>query len=200
MEFEKLMVRLEGASPLIMHNIQLANPLNTWAQALKEYSGKRKKTEDDHAEMSKLEWYGGLYTGKNDKGKDVVILPSEVLLGSFISGAKQSRLGVAFKCGFDVPMDALLEYDGPRDIDKLWADGRFTDVRGVAVQKSRIMRTRPIFMTWACDVLVVYRPDVLNESQVVKALRDAGSLCGVGDYRPRYGRYMVEVTAGAKKR
>lgn len=191
MAAKEIMFHLEGVAPLVMHNIQLANPLNQWSKKLKEISGKRKKTDDDHAEMSKIEWYGGLYVGKNAAGKQVPIIPSEVLLGSFINGGKQSRKGKEFKSGFDVPMDSELIYDGPKDIDKLWADGRFTDVRGVRVQNARIMRTRPIFMKWSADVLVLYRPDVLDEEHVIKAVDDAGSLIGVGDYRPRYGRFIA---------
>lgn len=185
-----LTFRMIGVCPMMMHNIQLANPFNKWVCQSKEITAKgKKKTDDDMRELSRLEWFGGLYV--NEDGR--VILPSEVLLGCFLSGSKKSRLGTDFKCGFDVPMDAELEYDGPKDAEKLWMDKRFVDVRGVALQKSsRIMRTRPFFSKWECTVKVVFRGEVVNESQVKKAIEDAGMYCGIGDYRPRYGRFIVE--------
>jgi hypothetical protein len=191
MKAKEITFRLESVCPLLMHNIQLANPLNKWSRMMKELSGKRKKTDSDFAEMSRIEWYGGLYSTKNDKGKDVVIIPSEVLLGCFTNGAKKSKRGTDFKCGFDVPYDAVLEYDGPKDIDKLWEDGRFVDVRAVCIQRSRVMRTRAIFMSWATNAVVRFDPDVLNESAVVKAVTDSGYLVGLCDYRPRFGRFMA---------
>lgn len=187
MIWKPMAFELKGVSPLLMHNAQLANPLNKWTKAIKEISGKRKKTEDDLEKLMELEWYGGLYTDSEER----VILPSEVLLASFIDGAKQSRLGKQFKCGFEVPEDAVLEYEGPKDIEKLWKHGGFVDVRGVCVQRNRIMRTRPIFYDWSAKVGVQYRADVLNESQVEKAVIDAGTLVGICDYRPRYGRFIA---------
>jgi hypothetical protein len=50
-----------GRTPLVVHNDQLANPLGSYTKAIKAISSKRAKTEDDHLEMSRIEWEGGLY-------------------------------------------------------------------------------------------------------------------------------------------
>jgi hypothetical protein len=55
------------------------------------------------------------------------------------------------------------------------------------------MRTRPIFATWAVDVAVDYMDDVVTRDQVIDAMGIAGLQVGLGDFRPRYGRFETEV-------
>jgi hypothetical protein len=57
---------------------------------------------------------------------------------------------------------------------------------------AKIMRYRPIFRNWSLSATVVVNEDVVNINEVKKALIDAGSLIGLGDYRPRFGRFNVE--------
>jgi len=57
----KVRLTLTGTAPMLMHNIQLADPLNAIARAMKEISSKRKKTDEDQLRMAELEFKGGLY-------------------------------------------------------------------------------------------------------------------------------------------
>jgi len=59
---QEVKVRLEGLTPIMMHNGQLADPLNKFVKAAKPYSSKRGKTEEDYAVLAYIEWWGGLYT------------------------------------------------------------------------------------------------------------------------------------------
>jgi len=43
-----------------MHNGQLADPMNRFTKAIKEITGKRKKSDSDHMEISHLEFLGSL--------------------------------------------------------------------------------------------------------------------------------------------
>lgn len=54
-------VKLIGETPVMLNNDQTADPLNPIAKEMKKISSKRAKTEADHYELSKLEWFGGLY-------------------------------------------------------------------------------------------------------------------------------------------
>jgi hypothetical protein len=54
------------------------------------------------------------------------------------------------------------------------------------------MRYRPIFRNWSLSATVMVNEDVVNLNEVKKALVDAGALIGLGDYRPRFGRFNVE--------
>jgi hypothetical protein len=57
---------------------------------------------------------------------------------------------------------------------------------------AKIMRYRPIFRNWSLSATVMVNEDVVNLNEVKKALVDAGNLIGLGDYRPRFGRFDVE--------
>lgn len=185
---QELKVSIRGVSPLLMHNGQTADPMNKFARQLKAVSSKRKKTDEDYMEMSRIEWHAGLYV--NDKG--ALVLPATIIEASILDGAKKAKLGKTFKSSVFVNDDAKL--DVGIKIDKaadLWGNDRYRDVRGVRVGQARIMRTRPIFHEWECAVTVLFDDEQVDESEVRRAIVDAGGKCGVGDFRPKFGRFEV---------
>lgn len=186
MSYQRLNFRLTGASPLVMHNGRLANPLDPMAKALKRVSGKRAKTDADHEEMARIEFLGGLYMGA-----DGPCIPGELIEAALIAAAKKSKRGAQAKVG--LLSDGLhpLEYDGPREPDALWADEKFRLVAGVRVGQARVMRTRPIFRDWSAEIFVDFLPGQLNRGEVAEMVRMAGEIIGLGDWRPRFGRFGV---------
>ena len=52
---EKLCFKIVGVAPLVMHNGELANPMSEGAKALKRVTGKKAKTDADHAEIARVE-------------------------------------------------------------------------------------------------------------------------------------------------
>ena len=184
----QLQVTIQGVSPLLLHNGQTADPTNKFARQLKEVSGKRKKTDEDYAEMSRIEWHAGLYANADQK----IILPAVCIEASIIGGAKKSKLGSAFKSAVFVDADAILNigkrYDNAAD---LWAEEKYRDVRGVRVGQARVMRTRPVFYQWGCSFVVSMDDEQVNESDVMRAIEDSGSKVGIGDFRPKFGRFEV---------
>jgi hypothetical protein len=187
--YEKIKVRFEGITPLIMHNIQLANPLNPIAKAMKEISKKKKKTDTDYEALAKLEFQGGLYL---DNALEPC-LPGYVIEGALNAAARTQRQGKDAQRGILCDGNFALEYDGPREADALWEDERFRFVQAVRVQSARVMRTRPVFPNWAAIIDIQFRPDVLNKTDILKIVDIAGSDIGLLDWRPKYGRFTAEV-------
>ena len=185
---ESARVKIEGIAPLIMHNGQLADPTNPHSMQLKELSRKRKKTDQDHLDMKKVEFIGGLYHDPQTGP----YLPDLWIEKNIRDGAAAFKQGKLILSGVQVEEQKVpLLYDGPRDIENLYADGRFVDTRGVVVQRSRIMRTRPIFPTWSAAFTVNVITSVISSKDVRRALEQGGLFVGVGDYRPKFGRYRV---------
>lgn len=181
-------VRITGTRPLLMHSDKFADPLNPLTKAHKELTGKRKKTDEDHEAIAKSEWLGGLYIDDNGP-----YLPGVNIEAAMIGGGKLSKLGTALKRSVEVMDEKChIEYDGPATVEKLWEAG-FYDARSVKVQSARIMRYRPMFRQWACECEIAFDPDSINREQVIMCLQDGGQYCGVGDYRPKFGRFTVEV-------
>lgn len=184
--YESIEIEIKGMTPLLMHNGQLANPLNKWAIALKKISGKTKKTDEDYREMARIEWYGGLYV---HDGK--VCIPGELIESMLVAAAKKNKKGKLFTAGVVCDGHWPLIYDGPKDIDKLWKDENFRDARLVKIKMARIVRTRPHFVPWGLKFTVSFLPSVLNRADVEEAIQIAGQIIGLCDHRPKFGRFEV---------
>jgi hypothetical protein len=180
---------LTGTAPLLMHNERLADPTSKYAKGMKALTGKRKKTDEDHAEIKRAEWWGGLYTNAEE---NEVVVPVDWILAMALAGAKKSKDGPKVKSGvFEVTPEFPLAYEGKRELGKLFDDGRFVDYRGVGVNGKRVMRCRPRFPNWELKIELDYDENVLDARELRQFVAVAGQLIGIGDYRPRFGRFTV---------
>jgi hypothetical protein len=190
-------LRIRGLTPIIMHNGQLADPLCEATQLLAKLSSKRKKTIDDHKELSKAEWYGSLYVDEDGHP----CIPGEVLEAALCEGARKYKLGKVAKGGIIVPENAKLIYDGPKTADALWEHGGFLKRAGVRVQQARVIRSRPIFPEWSCAFAVQWDPSLVKDEDQIMEIAHAAGQSGVGDWRPKFGRFeVVEAGEKAKKK
>lgn len=186
---KQIQVRITGIAPILMHSDRLANPLDPMTKAHKELTGKRKKTDVDHEMIAKSEWLASLYYSE----KTGVYIPGQNIDATLQEAAKLQKLGKKFKSAVTVLEDEVpLIYECPRKPDELFNAG-FLDVRGVKVMTAKLMRCRPKFNQWAAQFTIVFNDDVLNQEEVLKALADGGSLVGLCDYRPRFGKFTAEV-------
>ena len=187
MAYKTLNFRITGASPLLQHNGRLANPTTRFAKDIKKISGKRNKTDADYEELARLEWFGSLYL---DDGAPCIT--GEAIEACIIRGAVTKKKGKLAKAGAFCLKNSRLEYDGPRDPMELWEREEFRFMACVKVGSSRVVRTRHIFPEWAAEVEVQYNPAHLNADEVREFLTVAGELEGIGDWRPRFGRFEVQ--------
>lgn len=185
--YQQLTFNVRGVAPLLMHNGQLSNPLNRFSKAMKKISSKRQKTDEDYAELARIEFLGGLYTDKDGRP----VLPGELIEATIVSGAKKKKKGPAAKAGVIVEGNALLEYKGPKTAEELVKDEAFRNATPVKVQQNRVVRTRPQFDNWECEFTVHYLSDQVDAEEVKEWVEIAGRICGFGDWRPRYGRFEV---------
>jgi len=187
MAYKTLNFKITGAAPLLMHNGQLADPMNDFSKKIKKISSKKDKTEADFEEMARLEWFGSLYL--ND-GKPC--LPGDILEAAFVAAARKQKKGKQAQSGIFCPDNYQLVYAGARDPKQLWDDPGYRHRAAVKVQMNRTMRTRPIFREWSCKIQVQYDDGLLDEEEVKHIVRVTGEIVGVGDWRPKYGRFKVE--------
>jgi hypothetical protein len=187
MAYKTLNFKITGVAPLLMHNGQLADPANEFSKNMRKISSKRDKTEADFEELAHLEWLGSLYLSG---GKPC--LPGEILEAAFVAAAKKQKKGKQAQAGIFCPDSYPLVYDGARNPQELWADKQYQYKVGARVQQNRVMRTRPIFRDWSCKIQVQYDDSLLNEEEVKHIVRVTGEIVGVGDWRPKYGRFKVE--------
>jgi hypothetical protein len=175
-----------------MHNGLMADPTNHLVRRIKEITskGSKKLTDADYEERDRLEWDAGLYWDSQDG----LIMPSDNIERCIQLGAQKSRIGKDVQAAvFCAAPHVCIEHAGPKDKDKLYADPRYTLRKGVAVQKSRIIRIRPMIPTgWSMTFDIEFDEGIVNPKNLLKAMTDAGSLVGLGDWRPKFGRFLVE--------
>lgn len=188
-------VTIEGTSPLLMHNGQLADPLNEWSKKLKKYTAKRQKTDDDYNEMARIEFMGGLYYDE----KDGVYIPGDNIATMVRDGGKLKKRGATVQRGVEcLDLRCPLIYEGPRTREGLW-DLKFRDIRTIknGPTGGRTPRCRPYFSQWSVSFQLWYDPAVINLEDLRQCVVDAGTAVGLGDYRPgspkggRYGRFKL---------
>jgi hypothetical protein len=203
----EISIAISGLSPVIMHCGQTADPLNPFAKAMKKCSGKRSKTDDDLAVLSTLEWWAGLYLDAPAKiAEDFSVscvptarleFPAHVIDSCLREGARKVKLGKQASAGCIVTGPAKLTHDGPKNINDLALNERHSYRTAVKVGQAKVMRNRPIFPVWSASFSVEIDESVIDAEQIMDAMRHAGKLVGIGDWRPGaprggyYGRFEV---------
>lgn len=186
---QEIKVRLTGEAPLLMHNGQLANPLNQHAKESKKISGKRQKTEADLEQLAKISWFGSLYLTDDLK----IMVPGVVLEAALANGAKTTRKGKSAQAGLFVRDNMLLEFDhADLTLDELWKIKKFRLDALVSVDRKKILRVRPKFDNWAITANINFDDSLFNLESIRDIIKIAGEQIGLCDWRPRYGRFSVK--------
>lgn len=172
--------------PLLMNTWYGIDPKNEIVQALKELRGipTKRRTAEWYDKVTKYDWLLSLYYDP-EMGP---FMPAENIEGSLGGGAKKNRLGRAFKASVMVePARIALSYDGPRDVEALYADSRFVDRRPC---QAGSMKARPCFYEWNMEFDILYDETALDKSDI-KAALEAASIWGLGSYRPKFGKFDI---------
>lgn len=181
--------KMTGTRPLLMHNGRLVDKFDPHTRALKAATSKKKRTDEEDWEIGRLEMVGGMYFDETGP-----IVPGANIEAALRDGAKFRKLGKRMQQGvmvveFDVPLD----YDGPRDVEELSRDDRFIYRAPVKVGMSRLVRTRAKFpIGWSLEFTLQINENHVDVGDVDLAFEDAGQFIGLGDWRPRFGRFTVE--------
>lgn len=185
----KLAVTIRGTTALCMHSPQAADPLceHPRYKPFKKLSSKKQKTEEDHRELAEHEWYLSLYV--NESGQ--LYLPGRGIEAALKDAAKRQKLGKKFNASVMVD-DALLKFpDMKMSIDELWASKRYFTRTGQKVNQARVMRTTPRFPEWSADLVITFMSTEVDEDKIVGALKDLGSINGMFEFRPHFGRFEI---------
>ena len=217
---ERWQITLEGETPLLMHhdNINFSEKVRAWqkdpANRLVSVAG------DDRTPA--WSWLGSLY----HDGKYVGMSSDNVMTMLREGGAKvptgsknetykrQTQSGIVpdeicpplFVNGNRIPVEPLMELEGEDDFSehlRVVEDMGFELlVKRAKVGTSKHIRVRPMFRSWTL-VTTLLVPDPkesgITRDVLQKILDKAGSLCGLGDWRPssrtpgQFGRFKATV-------
>jgi hypothetical protein len=195
--------KIRGIAPLILNNGERANPFAEFTKVIKTISTRKKKTEEDLALLANLEWHSAAYVNAKPTINDDysvtwpddarLVIPALCIERCIRDGAAARAKGKQVQAGVFVQEDPLIEYEGFKDVNKLSKDEDFILRKVVSVNmKSKVMRVRPIIRDWALSFTAEINPDVMDPADLVEAVRQAGVTKGLGDWRPRHGRFSIE--------
>lgn len=98
-----------------------------------------------------------------------------------VQGQGKKTFKDAIKGGLLISPDYI-----PHEIDEV-----ILDSRPVRIQRARIVRHRGLLPKWRLTFVMQLIDDSVP-TEVVKAILDKAGQCqGIGDYRPRFGRFIV---------
>lgn len=182
---------LKGVTPLIQHADTLVDVLHPLAKEKSRLTNKKKnKTEDDIRRIDEIEFVSSLYMHET-LGP---IIPAANIDRMIQDAAKFTKQGKKVVMGMSASEDYFpLVYDGPRDVPGLWADKRFQFRKSIKQGQGRVMRVRPWFHGWSAEVSLMFDEKVFDEDAPLQFMQTAGRYVGLGDWRPRYGRFDVSV-------
>lgn len=185
-----------GTAPLLMHNSQLSDEFNPVTLEMKKLTSKKtKKTEDDRWELRRLEHLGSLYFDP-ELGP---YMPAQNIEACLAKAAGLTRNGQDVKRGIRITSDVNpLVYKGPRETKTLWKDPNHVHNASVKVGQARIIRTRPIFREWAFEANGIIDVNVIDVESLTQFAEKAGTLIGLGDWRPRFGTFNAEIALTGK--
>lgn len=196
-----LKVKWVGVRPLIMHSAAMIDPDNAFVRQIDKLKKtlKQKKKDDFEGkeevrrQIERAEWEGAMYWNSNDG----LFLPGDNIFACIIAGARKS------KCGKQAEQAIIPISDTPittksktKNLDTMYSDPEFQLRYAVRIPPktgARIMKVRPMAPTgWNLAFNVEYDKDILPTEDLKEAITNAGVLYGVGDWRPKFGRFNVE--------
>jgi len=66
------------------------------------------------------------------------------------------------------------------------------DIRPVNIQRNKVLRHRPRFDKWSVEFVATVDEDRMSKDLFYDILVEAGATKGVGDHRPKFGRFKVD--------
>lgn len=187
----ELKLKLTGTRPMLQHNGRLANPVDPYTMKLKNLVGKRKKTDDDLVDIMRTEARGSCW----ETPEGLMGVPNAAVWRCLYDAAKAFKLGEDIKRSLsfeDTTVPLLIGGEKVACDDYLQRDGA-VDYRPVKVMGKKPMRARPRINGWQSEHTFDLLTDVMNARDLEPILHRAGRLVGLGDWRPIYGTFEVEV-------
>lgn len=196
---KKFSVHIKGVTPLIMHSDKACNPLHPITKKIKEITSIKKKTDEHHLALSRIEFEAATYFDE----KLGIYMPAKCLQGCIKAAARKYKKGKQTKA---VILDeaigySLIPYQG-KTIEQLYnetnksGDHPYVFIENLVVGMARIMRTRPMFHKWEVKFGLFLDPELLPESDLKMILQTAGYEYGLCELRPgratgNYGKFEL---------
>ena len=191
---KSIKVRFMGVDSLLQNNPQMSDPLNKYSKEVKQISSKRKKTDDDIMMMRKIELRAKIY---HDEQLGIYVPATWVtasIQGVSWSKAKIKKADIRAAVFATQPKLKLtyLDMDKVKSPIDIVDNEVFHNVMSLKQGQVRVVKATPIFKNWSFEVELDFDDTIINESELKGLIEYGAQFGGFGDFRPTYGRAMVE--------
>lgn len=207
MAIRRFDIAVEGVSPLLLSNNQCSDPLSQASKDKKFFTSKSKKVDQDHMNLRLIDWVHSCYW--STPGQVVIddtencidfdgfanpTLPSVNFARCLRNGATAFKLGKEVNRALIVENEPLLDYAGPKTAGEMVSDPRFILTSPVVRMKTTNWITRLVLPQWGVNYSVTIDDERISVSDLERIVQNAGRFEGLGTWRPRYGRFIAELT------
>lgn len=186
-----------GINPLLQNNPQTVDRFNPYTKAMKKINDKKtKRTDDDFLELKNIEVRSKIYW--DDKAGIYVPATwvSSAIAASSFKTAKVAK--AAIRGGVFTTDDKLkLTYRGMNKVkapEDIVGNSEFRLDMTLKQGMVRVVKAVPIFHEWQFDCGLEYDDEIIDADSMKTILGYASKYGGFGDFRPTFGRALVEVS------
>ncbi len=173
-----LSVEITGTAPILFHRY---DPDSVERKGNAKKGDKLKKTDDIQS-----------YVYRDENG--YLGVDASVIHGTLVNAAKRFKDPSNNRAScMEITKAGLIISPATPLFDPKTREWEMEDRRGVSVQRNRVTRVRPAMRAgWRLRFEVTsILPTLLTEERIQELLTTAGTLVGLCDYRPVFGRFRV---------
>jgi len=196
MSITSLNVTVKGLQPLLLNNPQTVDRFNKFAIEMAKINAKKtKRTDEDYLDLRVLEKRSKIYWD-DEHG---IYVPSswvraslEAFANKLIKSSKAEIRGTVF---IGEP-NLKLKYDGIELVktkEDVIRNDKFEYLRNTKQGTVRVMKAFPIFHNWSFSYTLEFDDNIIDAKNMVRLLEHCAKYGGFGDFRPSFGRALVEV-------
>lgn len=199
-----LKTKWTGIRPLVMSNprtVKVSDPFAIEARRLNAAMKAARKKGDEN-KMLELEpqiirndWEASSYW---DEAESKFFVPDTLLLASIRGGAAAAKKGKDIERAVIITeTQAFIETESTKSLDlafknmafRLECPCKIPPKTGSLVWKCRCM----VPTGWTLEFSIEFDDEIIAQKSLVEALTTAGRVVGIGGWRPKFGRFLVEI-------
>jgi hypothetical protein len=175
--------KIQGISPLLQHRYVFTDE--------KEGAAKKKSGKRDYSEEWKLALYWDNALGVMQPATHLEAAMIKAAVNFQIVGRGKKTYKDLFKSAVFVAPD-YIPHGLKGSKESLVEEGKITiDKRLVRVSNSGVERLRPMLKNWSLEFTIEIHDEQISADTVHQVLEHAGRYVGIGDFRPKFGRFSV---------
>lgn len=196
MALTTIKIKWTGFRPLIMNNGEAVDPENPFTIENKEIRKTKSKdiTPAQTARLKWLDWRASIYWD-DDVG---LYIPADNILKTIIEGARKIRAGKQAESTLIMDEEMIPIQCGkvPKTPEGIYERAEFKFLKMVRIPPrtgARMMKLRCVIPTgWVLEFPLTFDDSIMKPNDVKRANIEGGSLIGLCDWRPRFGRFQAE--------